>query len=287
MNVETARVLSQTGYAGAYNVLVLKAPKISASIKPGQFVYLLIPRLVDAVLRRPFSVFKTKGKTISILYKCVGRGTHALKSVSAGEEISLLGPLGNGFPMPDGKVLSVLVAGGYGAAPLRFLAERMPLKGLVFMGGADAKDILCENEFKKSGWKVHVATENGSRGKKGLVTDILDSWLDRRDNRTTPEIFACGPNGMLKAVGKRAAKYGFKAWLSLEKHMGCGVGACLACVQKVRLSDGTETWKRVCRDGPVFEAKEIVWGLERFFDRMDRINRMVGIEESLNRRSRR
>jgi dihydroorotate dehydrogenase electron transfer subunit len=267
MNVENARVLSQTEYSRGYNVLVLKAPVISASIKPGQFVYLLIPRLANLLLRRPFSVLKAKGDTISILYKCVGRGTHALKSVSVGEEINLLGPLGNGYPMPGKKVLPVLVAGGYGAAPLCFLAQRIRVKGIVFMGGADKKDILCKKEFKKYGWKVHVATENGSRGRKGLVTDILDSWLDQRNNacdassvKEKLEIFACGPDGMLKAVGKRAAKYGFKAWLSLEKHMGCGVGACLACVQKIRQNDGTETWKRVCKDGPVFEAGEIVWG---------------------------
>ena len=131
--------------------------------------------------------------------------------------------------------------------------------GFVFIGGATAEDILCADELESLDWEVRIATEDGSLGEKGLVTTILDGWLADRDEEIGPEFFACGPDGMLKAVGDRAIGTGCRGWLSLDKHMGCGVGACLACVQRVRAEDGTETWKRVCRDGPIFEAREIVW----------------------------
>ncbi|MFC1462771.1 dihydroorotate dehydrogenase electron transfer subunit, partial [Verrucomicrobiota bacterium] len=193
-----------------------------------------------------------------ILYKPVGRGTAALALVSGGEEVSLIGPLGRGFPYGPNAAFPVLVGGGYGVAPLYFLAARMNRKGILFVGGAGKADILCVSDFEALGWDVRVATEDGSMGEKGLVTDILDKWLEGHDG-AAPEFHACGPDGMLKAVGDRAEKGSRTAWLSLDKHMGCGVGACLACVQKIRDDDGSERWGRVCTDGPVFESREIVW----------------------------
>ena len=127
------------------------------------------------------------------------------------------------------------------------------------IGGSTAHDVLCVKNFSALGLDVRVTTEDGSLGEKGLVTDALDSWLKGCKASPAPEFYACGPDGMLKAVGDRAIAGGWNAWLSLDKHMGCGVGACLACVQKVRLNDGAETWARVCREGPVFESREIVW----------------------------
>lgn len=106
---------------------------------------------------------------------------------------------------------------------------------------------------------------DGSLGTKGLVTDVLDKWLAENSalddySPAGQELFACGPDGMLRALGERSVAGGFKGWLSLDKHMGCGVGACLACVQKLRAADGQGYWGRVCKDGPIFEAQEIVWG---------------------------
>ena len=103
---------------------------------------------------------------------------------------------------------------------------------------------------------MRLATDDGSLGMRGLVTTPLDAWLS--DAAQEPEFFACGPNGMLKAVGERAIAGNWKGWLSLDRHMGCGVGACLACVQKIR-RDGAETLARVCKEGPIFESREVVW----------------------------
>jgi dihydroorotate dehydrogenase electron transfer subunit len=126
------------------------------------------------------------------------------------------------------------------------------------MGGAKAGDILCAKDFRRLGWKVVVATEDGSMGTRGLVTRPLDKWLSM-ELVEEAEFFVCGPDGLLRAVGERAKLFGWKAWLSLDKHMGCGVGACLACVQKIKTADGEEVLARVCREGPVFEAREVVW----------------------------
>lgn len=254
-----ARVLDHEESSGDYKVLVLEASFIASAAKPGQFVHLRVPRLDDAVLRRPFSVFRADEKKLSILYRCVGRGTCAMSVITPGEEVSLIGPLGRGFPMDHTDTIPVLVAGGYGVAPIHFLASRLKVKGTIFIGGSTVHNVLCVEDFSALGWDVRVTTEDGSLGGKGLVTDALDSWLGERKASPAPEFYACGPDGMLKAVGDRAIAEGWKAWLSLDKHMGCGVGACLACVQKVRLNDGTETWARVCREGPVFESREIVW----------------------------
>jgi dihydroorotate dehydrogenase electron transfer subunit len=254
-------VASHVDAGAQYRELVFEASDVAPRVEPGQFIHLRIPRLSNCVLRRPFSVFRADARTVTILYKTVGRGTEALSQVTPGEVVSILGPLGRGFPRVLSRTLPVLVAGGYGVAPLVFLASRSATRGVVFIGAAGAADVLCVEEFEKLGWAVRVATEDGSLGETGRVTVALDAWLARERADIIPEFFACGPDGMLKAVSDRAIEGSWKAWLSLDKHMGCGMGACLACVQRVRAEDGSASWARVCREGPVFECREIVWNV--------------------------
>lgn len=259
MTQENTTVAEHHVFQGDYRLLRLSAPAIGPLVRPGQFVHVRIPRFEHAVLRRPFSVFKADAEGLSILYKSVGRGTVALSTVAAGEEVNLIGPLGNGFPMPGKNKIPVLVAGGYGNAALYLQAAKLPVKGVAFFGGRSAADILCVAEFKALGWDVRVTTDDGTLGQKGLVTVALDSWLsEHKNNFQTLEIFACGPNAMLKAVGDRAVQNGITAWLSMDRNMACGVGACLTCVIKRKTADGWE-WARCCKDGPVFEAREILW----------------------------
>jgi dihydroorotate dehydrogenase electron transfer subunit len=204
-------------------------------------------------------VYKADHNSLSILYKDVGRGTAAMKTLRDGQIVSLLGPLGHGFPRTAAEKYPVLVAGGYGMAALYLVAKNSPAKGAALFGGRSAPDILCVDEFKSLGWDVFISTEDGSLGVKGLVTDVLESWLKADLKNREPEFFACGPNGMLKAVGDRAMAGNWTMWLSMDNKMGCGVGACLTCVQKIKTPDGGWTWERVCREGPVFECREIVW----------------------------
>ena len=259
VEIETAKVVAHEAVSGPYKRLALAAPGIADAALPGQFVHLLVPRLDGAVLRRPFSIFEADRGMLGILYKPVGRGTEAMVALGRGDEVSLLGPLGNGFPCDHEDTIPVLVAGGYGVAPLCFLARRLPGTGSVFLGAATASDILCSSEFTDLGWDVHTATEDGSQGHHGLVTDPLRAWLGSLPGEPRTEFYACGPEGLLRAVGDLAQAAEAKAWLSLDKHMGCGVGACLACVQRIRDNGGTDHWARVCRDGPVFEARQIIW----------------------------
>lgn len=244
--------------AQGYNVLTFDAPAIAEVAQPGQFVHVQIPSLEASRLRRPFSIYdadKVSGK-LYVLYKVVGYGTQRLATLTVGTKLNILGPIGKPFPLtPSGK--PYLVGGGYGVAPLWFLATRLPRKGILFVGGRTAADILETERFKELGWEVRIATQDGSLGEQGLVTLPLDAALAADPQA---ELYACGPDGMLHAVGDRAIQHGIKGWLSLDKHMVCGVGACLACVQKIRKGGvGDEMLARVCVDGPVFESREIVW----------------------------
>lgn len=252
----SAKLLSIRSLAQGYSVLTLEAPAIAAEARPGQFVHVRIPTLAESRLRRPFSIYDAdpaKGR-LFVLYKVVGFGTRHLAALPEGTELQVLGPIGSPFPLePEG--IPYLVGGGYGVAPLWFLATRLPRRGILFVGGRTAADILEVDRFREAGWDVRVATQDGSLGVKGLVTEPLDAALAENPRA---ELYACGPDGMLRAVGERAIRHGIRGWLSLDKHMVCGVGACLACVQKVRTAEG-ERLARVCVDGPVFESRDIVW----------------------------
>ncbi len=254
---QSATIAANERDADQYFRLVLQAPRITPLIQPGQFAHVRILPLKDALLRRPFSIFQVKDNTFSILYKTVGKGTDVLSRMRAGEELSVIAPLGHGFTIPKaGGETPLLVAGGYGMAALFLLAQRSPQKGIVFVGGRRRVDILCEKDFAAIGWEVRVATEDGSHGEKGLVTQPLLAELGKK--LPDRKVFACGPTPMLKAVGKIAEEHNLPCELSMDEPMCCGVGTCLACVIKVKTGDSWE-YQRTCTEGPVFDSREIVW----------------------------
>jgi dihydroorotate dehydrogenase electron transfer subunit len=258
MELETVHVLQNAFLVPPYRVLELEAPGSASSAKPGQFVHVRLAGGDQPILRRPFSIFKAEGTRLALLYKQVGRVTEAMQQLQAGDTLSLLGPLGNGFPLELRGAVPLLVAGGYGVAPLYFLARKLDRAGNVFIGGATAQAILCAQDFAELGWRVDVATEDGSQGTRGLVTGLLKTELAARFKEQRVQAYACGPNAMLAAVSALAIAGGWPAWLSFDRHMGCGVGACLACVHKV-WRNGAAVWARVCKEGPVFEARDVVW----------------------------
>jgi dihydroorotate dehydrogenase electron transfer subunit len=293
---QAVQIVSNERDTDSYYRLVVRAPEIAPLIQPGQFAHVRVPALKDALLRRPFSIFQVAGDTFSILYKTVGQGTEALARLSHGE-LSVIAPLGHGFTVPKrGGEIPLLVAGGYGMAALYLLAQRSPQKGIVFVGGRRRVDILCEKEFEALGWDVRATTEDGSHGRKGLVTDLLFAELRRngggkaqakKSKIRTPhsalrnyKLFACGPTGMLRAVGKMADEFKVPAELSMDEHMCCGVGVCLTCVIPVKTDDdpgradlsrrsiakteaharaGGWEYQRTCTEGPVFDSRQIVW----------------------------
>lgn len=228
-----------------------------------------------------------RGPVVEILYKVVGKGTAALAEMAPGREVEILGPLGNAFAMPDDPGVAVLVAGGIGVPPIAALAHqiRNPKSEIrndveVFLGGRTAEDILCLADFDAAGVRVRITTEDGSLGVRGRITDLLDPFLDAhgdpaigqlgdREEPTSPPphspsrrslaIFTCGPPGMLAAVAGLAETYGVPCQASVEANMACGFGACMGCAVEVRSSGPDPAYKLVCKDGPVFDSRELVW----------------------------
>ena len=254
---EIVQIIKHENFQGDYRILALKAPKIGPLVKPGQFIHLKVPKLNDRILRRPFSVYKADEESVTLLYKPVGRGTESMVTLQPGNTVDLIGPLGNGYPEAKEESFPVLVAGGYGNAALYLKAKELNKKGVAFFGGQTAEDILCVQEFEDLGWEVQCSTNDGSLGVKGLITDAIDPWIEKQDISNL-EFFVCGPGPMLHAIGDRATSRDFTAWLSLDENMACAVGACLTCVIKIKDGDGWK-WARCCKEGPVFESREVLW----------------------------
>ncbi len=266
MTNEKCKVVEHRELGFGYRHITFYAPNIAAAATPGQFVHVRVPGLEKSALRRPFSIFNAEDDKLELLYKTVGRGTAAMNAIEVGDEVEVMGPLGHGFPVKCAGA-ALLVGGGFGVAPLYFLARRLiesnnqTIKQSctsihLFVGGRTKDDILALDRFKAlGGVEIHLATNDGSAGVKGLVTDPLDDELIKfRDEGEKFEIFACGPDPMLKAVAMRATGTQSKGWISMDRHMVCGVGACYACIQKTVRGNS-----RCCIEGPVFAAADLVW----------------------------
>ncbi|MFH0738460.1 MAG: dihydroorotate dehydrogenase electron transfer subunit [Candidatus Omnitrophota bacterium] len=251
-----AKVLENTKVKGASWRCVLAAAEITEEALPGQFVHIRFSDSQEVFLRRPFSIHRVRGKRLEILYQVLGSGTEIFSKKKPGEHLDLIGPLGNGFKILTRRLTQhpMIVAGGMGVAPLVFLAGKLTgTPKLVLIGAKTREQILCEKEFKELDCNVKIATDDGSQGFKGYVSDLLKRELSAIGHQPS-QIYACGPKQMLKEVAAISNKYNIPAQISLEEHMACGIGACLGCV--VNTSAG---FQRVCKEGPVFDAKEIAW----------------------------
>ena len=240
-----------------YYYLQISARDIASQIVPGQFVSLRVHGR-SLLIRRPFSVYDTDGSRLSIIYKVVGKGTSALTTAQAGESIDVMGPLGNSFEIKDGAQ-AILVGGGVGIAPLYLLAKKIGKNVTVLLGAQNKDELVCQDAFSGIGCDVRIATDDGSIGEKGLVTELLKNELAEGSDGKV--IYTCGPKGMLKAVSEIAKDSDVLCQVSLEEYMACGIGACMGCVVKVvsdEAPDGYE-YQRVCKEGPVFEASTIIW----------------------------
>ena len=236
---------------------------LSSLARPGHFLMIhLGKRTQDPLLRRPFSIHGIlDDQTVQVLYRVVGRGTSLLSTLKKGDPLSAIGPLGNGFPLPAQGEEAVLVAGGMGIAPLYFLAQTLRRNQgqttTVLLGFSTSEEVVCSGELKALGVQVSLATEDGSLGSKGLVTDLLDQYL-RHGFAAKPIIYACGPPLMLKKVAEQAAASHLSCSVSLEGHMACGLGICLGCAVKAS-HNLAKVYHYVCQDGPVFPAETIDW----------------------------
>lgn len=228
--------------------------------RPGQFLMLsagpvgAAPRY-DPLLPRPMAVFRSDPSAVEVLYKVTGRGTRLMSTLRRGDEIDFVGPLGVGFPLPPPGVRALLVGGGTGIASLYELAEACLTRGpvSVLLGARREIDLMACADFEAlPGAHVEVATEDGSRGHRGRVTELLESALAVEG---AAEIYACGPNAMMARASEVAKKAGAPCRVSLENHMACGIGVCLGCA--VPRAEGG--FALVCRDGPVFPSTGVAW----------------------------
>ncbi|MBI5599745.1 MAG: dihydroorotate dehydrogenase electron transfer subunit [Deltaproteobacteria bacterium] len=241
----------------------------SPGVTPGQFIMLRVSAdSLDPLLRRPFGVYDVLrgAKGIEILYRVVGRGTKIMSTLRPGDMADIFGPLGNGFPAVKDPGRAVMVAGGMGIAPFYMLAKDILKRGenaALFYGARGRTDAAIATDFRKlKGLKVEVATEDGSMGEKGLVTDIFGKkavWLAGEAS----VVYACGPSGMLKEVARISKKNGLRCFVSLERAMACGIGVCLGCAVRTGKTAGKGTDRKkygmVCSDGPVFPGEDIEW----------------------------
>jgi dihydroorotate dehydrogenase electron transfer subunit len=249
-----ATLLKNARIKADYFCAELEMASIPQNALPGQFVHVQIPDLSHRVLRRPFSIFNVEQNKLSLLYKVVGEGTRQLSTIAPGKELDIVGPLGRPFSPLPGK--SIIVAGGYGCAATYLLAKNAPIKPLVLIGGRTSEDILLKEEYEALGCEVRISTDDGSMGLKGRVTQLLQQAIDGQS-----WLAACGPIPMLKALAELMPSLNLKGELSLDKAMCCGVGACFACVTKVKDATSPDGWRyaRVCAEGPVFNAEELIF----------------------------
>lgn len=221
----------------------------TSDICPGQFVEVAVP---NYYLRRPISVCDIEGDLLILLYKVVGEGTAAMAAMKTVTELDILTGLGNGYDLSMAGDEVLLVGGGVGVPPLMYAAKDIRNQGKqvrVVLGFNSKREVFCEEEFRRLGCEVDVCTMDGSYGTKGVVTDLLVSSFKFQGSR--PFYYACGPVPMLKALTETI---GTNGQISMEERMGCGVGLCVGCSIQTR-----QGIKRVCKEGPVFNAGEIIW----------------------------
>lgn len=279
--VEDGELLRIDEFPGEQFVMRIRAPKCAAAAQPGSFVHITCDESLP--MRRPLSIMRVEDDCIDILYKIVGDGLRRLAKKRTGDSISVLGPIGQGFRPSSQRPNTLLIGGGVGIPPMVFLADFLRQQGgnwapLAILGSelpfpfetmssdistpwvdgsVDATMPLMEN------WGIacRLATLAGFDGCfNGYVTDLAERWLSTlsADERLRTEIFSCGPTPMLKAVAALAAKYDLPCQVSLEEFMACAVGGCAGCAVKIRTPEG-DAMKRVCVDGPVFDAATVTW----------------------------
>lgn len=257
MGKEMMRVVSQRQLARHIYELVLEGELAGDMTEPGRFVHIKAEIGSDPLLRRPISICEAdvEKRQFTMIYRAEGKGTLQLADKQAGQAVDVMGPLGHGFPVQEAKEgdTALLVGGGIGVPPLYYLSKQLLKKGIRVihvLGFASAADVFYKEEFEALG-ETHVATVDGSMGEQGFVTDVIS-----RHGIAFDVLYACGPTPMLKALD--SAYRGHKGFLSLEERMGCGIGACYACVCKLQGDESGTQYRKICSDGPVFPLGEVV-----------------------------
>ncbi|MDM8143514.1 dihydroorotate dehydrogenase electron transfer subunit [Megamonas hypermegale] len=249
--VVVGKILANEAINANVKRMVIEAPQIAEAAQPGQFVHVKKPDSVN-FLRRPFSIADAdrENGTITLIYRIVGKGTAEYAAMKVGEAFSILGPIGNGFALKDGRPL--LVGGGVGIAPLIYLSRQLKdQKPILLIGGKNKDEVFWEKYLQEFADKIYITTDDGSVGFKGFTVQLLPQILAENN---IEHIYTCGPNIMMEGVAKLAHEHDIDCQVSLEKRMACGIGVCLGCTFEGKL---TGKRRKVCTEGPVFASKEV------------------------------
>ena len=268
MEVIRAPIIGNCQLAPGCYRLCIQAPAVAAAAVPGQFLHVRCGSTLDPFLRRPISINDTdrlEGR-VYLLYRVAGRGTALLAQKAVGDVLDVMGPLGRGFDLEVGggeRENILAVAGGIGIAPVFFLLKELFQRGVtadVFYGAASAGELVLRREIEHMGHRLHTATDDGTAGFGGRVTELLASYLSAGRAVKGTRFYGCGPRPMLAELCRLAGAFGLKGEISWEERMACGVGACLGCACKVKGDEkGGAVFRRTCTDGPVFAAGEVVF----------------------------
>lgn len=273
--MQVAGEVIATRRVGAYQHLTIVAPGVAEAARPGQFVALAVGGPTSAnLLRRCFSLHKVSpsgayGGTLDVVIAAKGPGTQWLAGLRAHDKVDVVAPLGRPFPIPTEPVACVLVGGGYGSAPLFWLADVLRERGChveMVLGAASEDRLFGVVEARRSADGVTVTTDDGSAGRRGWVSDVLPEIITRT---SAAVVYGCGPMGMLRSITEVATAHGAVAQVAVEESMACGVGVCMTCVMPVRGKDGTTRMVRSCVEGPVFRGDRVRW--EAFTDGVCRV----------------
>jgi dihydroorotate dehydrogenase electron transfer subunit len=248
-DVKLCEILEKQTLAKGIFSFVVAAGELAKAAQPGQFANILVP---GKTLRRPISICDVdkEAETLRFVFEIRGEGTEQLAQFAVGDTLDILGPLGNGFQVGDTSRKALFVGGGIGVPPLLHPAKAFGKNATVVLGFRNQDAMILKEDFEAAGCNVIVATDDGSYGHHGLVTECLDGV-------EADVIFACGPMPMLKALAKIAEEQQVECQISLEERMACGIGACLGCACKTKRDDGSETYGHVCKDGPVFDYRKL------------------------------
>jgi dihydroorotate dehydrogenase electron transfer subunit len=254
MMLEIAKVTNSNKPMTNAHLLWLEAPQIAQSAKPGQFVMVRCGENDEYPLRRPLSIHQREGNRIALLFNIVGGGTRWLSQRASGDKLDLLGPLGNGFSIYTESKKLLMIAGGIGIAPLRFLiteASKRSCETTLLIGGRTA-EVLYPQSLLPEGLELIYTSEDATIGSHGMVTTFIPNYFDWAD-----QVFACGPLPMYRNMADnypQLQQSGKSTQISLEVRMGCGLGICYGCTVKTK-----NGLKQVCQDGPIFELNDILW----------------------------
>ena len=255
----TAQIISNRAINRDFYDMELSCPEIASAARPGQFIMVDTGSNHVPYIKRPFAIAGADRGAIRIIYKIAGSGTQILSGMPAKREITVIGPLGNGYAIPSHGKRILLVAGGAGLSSVMSLLPELKCRSCtchLVIGARNADGVLLLKHFQDLGVNLHISTEDGSMGYAGFPTPVVQALLTEY---SFDAAFVCGPKPMMRAVSQEILRAGVPCQVSLEQRMGCGFGVCVGCSCKILDPEKGIIQKRVCKEGPVFDAKEVVW----------------------------